>query len=439
MYEVEKIFREVETAKRITKLDVEQNVLGAYHWGARNVSNRLGWFSVNPIGLDEAIGLLHSGTSAGYGYSGTKGDNMEAIYAQARALEVEIKCGGAVTVLPALLNTRGHLHKWSSEKRRLTYVYPAAVVAIEQMFLHPLMEKVKEVDGLLMSGKKVIGRTQTMLSRSGGGKKCTFKGDFSNFDRHVITPLIEKAFDILEEHLDFANYEGSPVGLAKQKRYRRLWEFVREYFTNTPVMTPSGRVTFLRGTVVSGSSFTQLVDSIISALYVETVAFVTGITLINVRSLGDDVYLELVAYPDVDEWASLLLEWFGCVLSVVKSRVMSAHTPKKGWIGYEFRGGLLFRPDFEWFNLALHPERKVSSVEQSFTRLIAYMFLGGVNSLKFSQFFEHYQSGFEIKDGDFILSKEFKGKVDYGGLDLPKGRMFGFTKTDFTFSLLKTY
>ena len=240
-----------------------------------------------------------------------------------------------------------------------------------------------------------------MVSRGGGGKKCWMRGDFSSFDRRVIGPLVDKAFKILEEHLDFANWNGVPIGLAKQKRYLRLWEFVVEYFKNTPIMTPSGRVTILRDTVKSGSSFTQLIDSIVSALYMETVCFVTGVSMITLRTLGDDVYLELCTYPDLGLWAELLLEWFGCVLSVEKSKLRSADSEKKGWIGYEFRRGLLFRPDFEWFNLALHPERKVNTVEQSFMRLVAYMFLGGVNSWKFSEFFEHFQCGFEIKDCDF--------------------------------------
>jgi len=111
--------------------------------------------------------------------------------------------------------------------------------------------------------------------------------------------------------------------------------------------------------------------------------------------------------------------------------VFSGNKPDKRFLGYKFQRGFLTRDSFEFFNLALHPEREVDCLEKSYSRMVAYMHMGGVSDIQFSRFFEWYQSGYPIADVSLMVDKDMMNKKEYGGLNFEVKSLHLYTLRDF--------
>jgi len=85
--------------------------------------------------------------------------------------------------------------------------------------------------------------------------------------------------------------------------------------------------------------------------------------------------------------------------------------------------------------MLLHPERMVKTIEISFSRFLAYMFLGGVSDRKFCKFFEFFQSGYPIPAGNLKLTYDLKVKRKYAGWEFPIKEMKEYKLEDFVYTL----
>jgi len=237
--------------------------------------------------------------------------------------------------------------------------------------------------------------------------------------------------------LDFEHWEGKSLRPSEVKRYRRVFDLLMEYFINTPVMGPEGYLYIIEGMIKSGSGFTQLIGSIITALIMSMLAVHTGNGIYDLKVLGDDGYTALAQFPDIKKWADLIWRWFRMVLSVDKTKVFSGNKYEKEFIGYVFKGGFLVRSSFELFNLLLHPSSKVDSLQKSFSRLTAYMFVGGVSDIKFCKFYEFFQSCYPLDSSwDYLEDYEGRRKRDYAGQEIPVKKLLEYTMHDFLYALV---
>ena len=230
------------------------------------------------------------------------------------------------------------------------------------------------------------------------------KSDISAFDINAQTFYINEALDIIESNICFTTWKGQPQSDAKVKRWKRVWSYVREYFINTPILLPSGKITTMLGGIVSGSYLTQLVGSILNDLLLVSTAYYHKHLVINDNVLGDDGSLIIFGRPELEKWAATIQYAFRMTLSVTKSRIYNGDDPSKDFLGYKFKRMNLYRTDKELFLSALYPEGDVLTVGQSYSRLIAYMYLGGVFNTRFWKFFDFFGSGYNISSEEYFTA-----------------------------------
>jgi hypothetical protein len=315
---------------------------------------------------------------------------------------------------------------------------PAAQVALEQCFVGPLIDKARSIRNYpIMFGKNVIPRLSKMNAETPYPRgSYSVEADISGMDKNLKTATLMRGFAVMEDMIDWKHYEGRELTEAQEERWKRVWEYVIHYFNHTPVMTPDGKVSYLDGSVPSGSSFTQFVESVVSLIMFYFFAFKAGLSVYDVKTLGDDLRAVTHKRPEVRDLAKVYLESFSAILNTKKTRIVRADITGSEFLGYKFNNGFLRRDTKEWFNLMLHPENPVKDLPTSFSRLTAYMFLGGVNDVEFTDFYEKYQMSWKLENWDFVMTKDIKAKMMYGGMNFTLKKLLDYTRQDFVWSLI---
>jgi hypothetical protein len=437
--EVTRIYEEVRSGTQNEDIEMDSADLSLLDLATKRVRCMLGNWKVEPLSLDAAMERLHPDTSAGFGYPGKKkADVLDEIRAQAREIEISAKSYTPMTPLPAILGTRGLLHVEGDPKRRIIYNVPAAQVVTEQRFVGALLDRVKnEPNYPIMFGKNVIPRLSVMNNQEIHPRGAySVEVDISQFDRNLKTATLRRGFSVMEDMIDFNHWEGKELGKAKRTRFKRVWDYSVYYFLHTPVMTPDGRVSFLDGSVPSGSAYTQFVESIVSLIMFTFFCLRAGFAMIKAAVLGDDCRGVTMGRPDLKVMSKIYADTFHARLNTKKTRIVRADLAGSQFLGYKFRNGFLYRPTMEWFNLMLHPENEVKDLPTSFSRLLAYMFLGGVNSVRFTDFFIKYQTCWPLENWDFVMTKDMKAKMMYGGMNFSLKKVLEYTMQDFVWSLI---
>ena len=168
---------------------------------------------------------------------------MDQLIEQAKKIMLDVRVHGHTEFLPCTIGTRGHLHHVSSDKRRLIYVVPGAIQLIEQTYVSRLYRVLKaDPECPMFFGNNVIPRLRLLMMKTYPKGHVALRTDFSAFDTTVHTMTLEYAFEIFREMVDITTYDGVKLYPAQQKRWTRVFEFVKEYFVNTPIMTPQGRL-----------------------------------------------------------------------------------------------------------------------------------------------------------------------------------------------------
>jgi len=430
--------KEIAMSMRDDKLDVDVELPNDVKWALMmavdSVRTRIGVHKVEPWSFERAVENLNLDTGAGFSFPNKKkGDVLDDIKKGAKDIITSAKIGKQSPCLPTLLGTRGHLRDVRSKSRRMINVVPAEQVLVDSMFAGPIYEDSKKLDGLMYLGKGTLRKLRDDSMKGFAGYEV--KTDLVKLDRKLQVPLMDVAFGIVHDKIDFEHWNGNEVRPSEVKRWNRVFDASVEYTLHTPIMCPDGDVFYINGGMPSGSSWTQLIDTICMALMILTAVFYFGYSLIDLKVLGDDARLRIGDRPRLEELAAFLKEWFYAELSVKKTSIQSGKKIDRGFIGYKFRGTYPFRETIEWFSMAFHTERENTDIGISYSRLIAFMHLGGVRDTKFSDFFMFFQSGFEIPDEYLTLTYDLKAKRDYAGLDIEVKKLAKYTLKDFCFKL----
>jgi len=304
-------------------------------------------------------------------------------------------------------------------KTRLVWIYPAEMLVVEGLWA-PVMYKGFEhlPDSPLLYGKSSQRLYTEWLVRLKDGEKL-YGLDFSAFDAKVPAWMIHVAFDILHQNVEWLTWRGKPTNKRSRQKWRNVWDGVKWYFINTPILMPDGRMFRKRAGVPSGSWFTQLVDSVVCYILNKYIAKCQGMEAAGLKVLGDDSAFRTAKKLDLvqaSEDASVL----GMVLHPVKCE--ETEDPKDfKLLGTKYRKGHAHREDEEWFKLALYPENPPGDVGVSLTRLVGLWLGGAMWSKRFCEFMDFFQSCYECpSDGWFSKDQRRWLEIIYGSKS-PRG------------------
>jgi len=87
--------------------------------------------------------------------------------------------------------------------------------------------------------------------------------DWSSFDSTIPVWLIHEAFDVIWSTYTFPSE-------SIRKKFEPVFKYIKNYFIHTPIMLSDGVVWQKSHGIPSGSSFTQLVGSIVNILVTRT-------------------------------------------------------------------------------------------------------------------------------------------------------------------------
>jgi hypothetical protein len=177
------------------------------------------------------------------------------------------------------------------------------------------------------------------------------------------------------------------------------FEYIVEAFIFTFLALPDGSVFKKLSGVPSGSFLTLLINSLAVHNVMSASLKYNEVTFYDTRVLGDDFCYKLDPLSDQDltwhvhDLSETARRFFDIVVSPEKVIATNVLEDRK-FIGYQVRGGKLFREDRDLFCGVLYPESPVKSLAVSFTRLYSYMLIGGFGSGRFRQFYERYLGGY---------------------------------------------
>jgi len=65
------------------------------------------------------------------------------------------------------------------------------------------------------------------------------------------------------------------------------------------------------------------------------------------------------------------------------------------FLGYKVKGKTFIKEDLDLFKTAVYTEKSVNTIDKSLSRLLAFYFLGGCNSARFTHFFYYMCYAYE--------------------------------------------
>lgn len=141
------------------------------------------------------------------------------------------------------------------------FSYPLAVEIVEQRFVEVIRRILCKSDNMgempINVGIVPILFEHCTISKliRGSNRSCTI--GFDNISCSVHPSLIDFAFSVIQ------NWFAEENSKKKAKENRKVFEFLKYYFTHTPIVFPSGQVFRKHGGAMSGSLFKPLVCSIV--------------------------------------------------------------------------------------------------------------------------------------------------------------------------------
>jgi len=269
---------------------------------------------LKPLSLDGIVKSMKVEKSAGAGYIGPKGLNLERGLTRMKDVLERRKAPN-----PVLAFTRTS----AGNKTRLVWGYPLEMTMMESRFAQPLISQF-----LGSNTPMAIGRSKFSLAADINFRVCfpeegekVFALDYSGFDSTISAGFIDMAFEILS------------TWFKPQHREQFGWSRIIDYFKRTPIVMPDGNLyTGKKCGVPSGSYFTQMIDSIVNVILIYTMSRKLGFDLPGSRVLvvGDDSIFQASEDLTLKDLEKGLLD-YGIKLNVEKSLVGRKHFCGANW------------------------------------------------------------------------------------------------------------
>lgn len=324
-----------------------------------NKVNSISWDALNTVPFIGSSG-------AGWGYIGKKGDRDNHRLAISRAVGHfrswnEKQPSWRYT--PDLAWTRTQLGTFDRPKIRNVWGKAFHNIILEGISAYPLIAAYQDWESSpMVVGIHLYKRLPNVIHNilNMGDEPLIGVGiDFKGFDTTPQPWLIDLAFNILEENINFTDLEG-----------KLAYDYSKEFFINTPVIMPDGRMWLKKLGVPSGSYFTQLIDSVINHIVITYIQLKVWKTHFPTKVLGDDSAFGIpyhYGWPDLDKISRVasLLDF-----TVHPDKIVVATRPDQmEFLGHVARGTRVDRDTAKMLRLALFPEYPVDSPELSISRM----------------------------------------------------------------------
>lgn len=210
-----------------------------------------------------------------------KGENLENAYSRMCERSeflrnhgtVPILCGSRTQGSGAIDDETGEFTNTCKHKTRLVCMVDLWTIVLEQRFVSPLQRVFNEWDWYAGGTSDAY---KERIIQNWRGKYVYFTClDYSKYDMHVSSWLIEDAFNILK-HLFVLDEHDS-----------ELFDALCYAFIHKTFITPKGDVVSHRG-IPSGSNFTQIIGSLVNMIMVTTACLSLGVSQYQMMVMGDD-------------------------------------------------------------------------------------------------------------------------------------------------------
>nr|QQO81405.1 RNA-dependent RNA polymerase [Soybean thrips partiti-like virus 9] len=298
------------------------------------------------------------------------------------------------------LFARAQIAKVPKQKIRATWGYPFFVYMEEARFFYPLQDYIKSQKhnfpiayGFEMANGGMSAINDMLLETK---SSQYIVSDWQSFDKTIPPWLIRDAFAILAELIDFSS-------VGRESHNRRRWKAMVDYFVETPIRTCKGERFLVTGGVPSGSCFTNIIDSIINVIVTRFLVYqTTGKFPTGEIFLGDDGVFTLDGFANLEDWASLALQYFGMVLNVSKSYVTS-RLDNVHFLGYFNINGQPFKNQDFLIASFIFPEHRRETKVDACAAALGQMYSGfdplyAVRWLKIIRFIADSEGGHSNED-----------------------------------------
>lgn len=272
---------------------------------------------------------------------------------------------------------RSHIATLDRKKVRSIWGYPATITFGEAVFAVPLINGYKiqghQEKGHMSYGYELMkGGATKIRKRFASNGTCRYICmDFKNFDKTVPGNIIDIAFDILADNIDFINYEEH--GVADKRKMLKMWNYIIRYFKQTPIRMSNGERFRKIAGIASGSYFTQLIGSVVNGILVNYMCLrLLKSYPMDYLVIGDDSLIMVEQKIDFKE-VSNLMNIIGMIVNVDKSFETGNLFDVK-YLGYKLNSGIPSKPSDDWFAALLLPERPDRSWDDMASRALGLLY-----------------------------------------------------------------
>lgn len=273
-------------------------------------------------------------SGAGWKYVGKKGDGDNHTLAISRAVGSlrsweERQHNWRYT--PDMAWTRTQIGSFENPKIRNVWGKAFHNIILEGISAFPLIDAYqKQVDSPIVVGVHLYKRLPVIIRdilQDGDDPLIGIGIDFKAFDTTPQPWMIEDAFNILQDNIRFVDEEG-----------QSSWNYAKEFFINTPVIMPDGRMWLKRLGIPSGSYFTQLIGSVINHIVITYIQLKYWGRTFKMRVLGDDSAFGVpykYGWPDVVQLSKIGQE---LDFTIHPEKVNTSRPDEMEFLGHVARG-----------------------------------------------------------------------------------------------------
>lgn len=342
-------------------------------------------------------------SSAGYGYTGHKGDLENYRIAKRTAVTISEKLNHnpnyiseAVTEsTPDVAFTRTQLCQ-VKVKTKVRNVWGEAFhyVLLEGLFAQPLVEYFMTIDSFYFIGRDPLFAVPALIEDILATKDYIYMFDWSAFDASVQEWEIRFAFKLLESILRFPSTVES-----------HIWHLIIELFIYRKIAAPNGKLYLKTQGIPSGSCFTNIIGSIVNFVRIQYMFKKMTDQFVIAYTHGDDSLVginsaQFVHFKQLEEVAAQ----FNWNLSAAKSS-FSRRAEGTTFLSRTVREGQNTREDLTCLRMLLFPEFPVESGAMSALRAKSIFIDAGSNSEKLYAVFKYLKNKYGVADA---LPDEFK-------------------------------